>query len=124
MDGMDSDAAGLAPIQPALLEDALRAFGESRMLPAEAYTGEAVLRWESRKMFAGSLPSIGRTADVRAAGTQSARTVGDLGVVLTATGRGAVRAFANTCRHRAHELLGDGECNDRRALVCPYHGWS
>jgi Rieske 2Fe-2S family protein len=31
---------------------------------------------------------------------------------------------ANTCRHRAHELLAAGEANDPRALVCSHHGWS
>jgi Rieske 2Fe-2S family protein len=35
-----------------------------------------------------------------------------------------VRALANTCRHRAHELLPAGVSGDHRALVCPYHGWS
>jgi Rieske 2Fe-2S family protein len=51
-----------------------------------------------------------------------------VGVLLTFAGPtgsdGEVRAFANTCRHRAHELLADGAASDRRAVVCPYHGWS
>jgi glycine betaine catabolism A len=38
---------------------------------------------------------------------------------------GTVRAFANTCRHRGHELLpcGAGPVN-ARAIVCPYHSWA
>jgi Rieske 2Fe-2S family protein len=35
-----------------------------------------------------------------------------------------VTAFANTCRHRGHELLGSGETSSRRSVVCPYHAWS
>ena len=36
---------------------------------------------------------------------------------------GAVRAFANVCRHRGSRLLdGTGGCAKR--LTCPYHGWT
>ena len=34
------------------------------------------------------------------------------------------RAFANTCRHRGHELLACGATAKRRNIVCPYHSWS
>ena len=35
---------------------------------------------------------------------------------------GALRAFYNVCKHRAHELLaGSGTT---RAIVCPYHAWT
>ncbi len=37
---------------------------------------------------------------------------------------GTVRAFANTCRHRGHELLGIGEETTRRTVLCPYHAWT
>jgi len=37
---------------------------------------------------------------------------------------GVLRMFANTCRHRGHELLGEGETSPRRRIVCPYHAWS
>lgn len=43
--------------------------------------------------------------------------------VLLARGRdGAVRAFANTCRHRGCRLVPPGEGN-ARAFKCGYHGW-
>src|SRR5882757_3156034 len=114
----------LAPIAAESLEAVLRPFGESRMPPAEVYQSEALLAWERRHVFAGSWTCLGRTAELRGTGTQCGRTIGDIGVVVTFAGDGTVRAFANTCRHRAHELLAEGESNDRRALVCPYHGWS
>lgn len=91
------------------------------MLPAVAYISEAVLAWERCHMFAGSWVCLGRTSALP--GNQSAIEIGDVGVVVTIEG-GRPRAFANLCRHRAHELLVAGESGDRPSLVCPYHGWS
>jgi Rieske 2Fe-2S family protein len=34
------------PLDPAALDDALRPFGSSTMLPAEAYTSPDVFAWE------------------------------------------------------------------------------
>jgi Rieske 2Fe-2S family protein len=118
-----STLAAPAPLPAEALDAALLPFGESTMLPGEAYASEAVLSWERRHFFAGSWPCLGRTAELCGASTQRALVIGDIGVVLTFAGE-AVRAFANTCRHRAHELLPAGASNDRPALVCPYHGWS
>lgn len=104
------------------LDSALRPFGESTMLPSPAYTSEEVLAWERRHLFAGAWTCLGRTDELRAGLTHRALTVGDIGVLLTFDPQ--VRAFANACRHRAHELLPIGGDSDRRAVVCPYHGWS
>jgi Rieske 2Fe-2S family protein len=104
------------------LDSALRPFGESTMLPAAAYTSEAVLAWERRHFFAGSWMCLGRTDELRDQATHRALTVGDIGVLLTFDPQ--VRAFANVCRHRGHELLPIGGGSERRAVVCPYHGWS
>ena len=32
--------------------------------------------------------------------------------------------FANTCRHRGHELLAVGDTSPRQSVVCPYHAWT
>ncbi len=104
-----------------------------RMLPAEAYTAEAVLDWERRHLFAGSWTCLGRTGDLLGdpAGdvadgrpvTQRTVQVGDISALLVRDGE-TVRMFANTCRHRGHELLGAGESSSRRRIICPYHAWS
>lgn len=36
---------------------------------------------------------------------------------------GAVRAFANVCRHRGSRLV-DGEAGCAKKLICPYHAWA
>ena len=113
------------PLADELLEPAMLPFGESTMLPAEAYTSPDVLAWERRHFFAASWVCLGRVEAVFPEGrTQVATTVGDVGVLLSVGGAGEVAAFANTCRHRGHELLPDGGTSVKRAVVCPYHAWS
>jgi Rieske 2Fe-2S family protein len=140
--------AGAAPVLDEALLDpagtdpdglgrALEPFGRSRMLPAAAYTSAEVLAWERRHLFAGTWTCVGREVDLRAGTdgnlvTKRAVMVGDVSVLLTwETADGSapeVRAFANTCRHRGHELMpadgSQGPLGDRPGIICPYHAWS
>jgi Rieske 2Fe-2S family protein len=94
------------------------------MLPALAYTSAEVLAWEQRFVFAGTWACLGRLEELLPHGTtQRAVPVGDVAALLTRDGSG-VRLFANTCRHRGHELLAEGASSGHRAIVCPYHAWS
>jgi Rieske 2Fe-2S family protein len=90
------------------------------MLPAEAYTSPDVLAWELRHLYAGSWTCLGRRDELA---TQQAVRVGDVGALLVLDGD-RVRMFANTCRHRGHELLAEGETSERRSVQCPYHAWT
>jgi glycine betaine catabolism A len=107
------------------------AHGPDRMLPAAAYTAPEVLDWERRHLYAGTWTCLGRVDEVLPAHTsgtakpvtQRAVAVGDVPTVLVRDGE-QVRMFANTCRHRGHELLADGDTSQRRSITCPYHAWS
>jgi Rieske 2Fe-2S family protein len=112
------------PFDPADLEPALRPFGRSRMLPRAAYTSQRVFAFEQERFFAGSWTCVGREGDLEATGAQRAVRVGGAGVLLVRGTDGRARAFANTCRHRGHELLGVGEQTARRTVLCPYHAWT
>ncbi len=123
-------AAASAPLDARLLDcealaPALRSFGESTMLPAAAYTSPDVLAWERRHLFAGTWTCIGRDVDLTEGGLrQRAVVVGDVPVLVLWTDDEPPRAFANTCRHRGHELLAAGGSSANRSVVCPYHAWS
>lgn len=104
-----------------------------RMLPAAAYTSAEVLSWERRNLFAGSWTCLGRADEVLTmAGdkpmTQRALMVGDVQVLLVRdpnlTEGTGLRLFANTCRHRGHELLANDESSTRATILCPYHAWT
>lgn len=107
----------------AAVADALAPFGHSRMLPREAYVDPAVFEWEQRVIFSG-WTCVGHAGDLAVPGSQRAAGSGANGILLVRGDDGAVRAFANTCRHRGHELLGCGVETKRRNIVCPYHAWA
>lgn len=112
-----------APVPADGLAAALAPFGSSRMLPREAYVDPAVFEWEQRNIFSG-WHCVGHAADLDGVGAQRAVGSGANGILLVRGDDGAVRAFANVCRHRGHELLACGASIKRRGVVCPYHAWS
>ena len=57
-------------------------------------------------------------------GDQRAETVGEGSVLLVRDNEGVLRAFANTCRHRGHELLPCGAATQQKVIICPYHSWT
>jgi glycine betaine catabolism A len=113
---------GPAPVPADGLAAALAPFGQSRMLPREAYVDPAVFEWEQHNIFSG-WTCVGHASDLGAVGTQKAVGTGPNAILLV-RGDDAVRAFANTCRHRGHELLACNATAKGRSIVCPYHSWS
>jgi glycine betaine catabolism A len=113
-----------APVDQAALATALRPFGESRMLPPAAYTSAEVFDWERRNFFGGGWTCVTYGSRLPAIGDQLAVDTGSGGALLVRGEDGAVRAFANTCRHRGHELLPCGSSATGKAIVCPYHSWA
>jgi Rieske 2Fe-2S family protein len=91
------------------------------MLPPAAYTDPAVFEWERRHIFGGGWTCAARGAQLPAPGDQLAVPGG---VLLVRGDDGTARAFANTCRHRGHELLPCGATAQAGAIVCPYHSWT
>jgi Rieske 2Fe-2S family protein len=113
-----------APLDPDALAAARAPFGQSRMLPAAAYTSDEVLAWEEEHLFARSWVCAGRADDLAAPGTQRALRVGRDGVLVVRRGDRDWAAFANVCRHRGHELLPCGAGARRDVIRCPYHAWT
>ena len=113
-----------APLDPRELEATLRPFGESRMLPRAAYVDEAVFAWEQANFFEGGWLCVGRSEQVAEPGDQRAESLGKAGVLLVRGQDGVLRAFANVCSHRGHELLPCGESSRHGRIICPYHSWS
>jgi Rieske 2Fe-2S family protein len=125
MVSQDSDVRReAAPLDRAELGEALRPFGESRMLPRAAYVDPAVFAWEQRNFFGGGWVCVARSEQLPQPGDQRAEATGTGGVLLVRGEDGALFAFANTCRHRGHELLPCGASSQAKMIICPYHAWT
>ena len=112
-----------APVPADDLAAALAPFGESRMLPREAYVDPAVFAWEQRHIFS-AWTCVAHASDLPEVGSQRAVPTGAGSILLSRDESGTVRAFANTCRHRGHELLQCGQSAKRHSIICPYHSWT
>jgi glycine betaine catabolism A len=121
---MVSQSPPPAPIGRAGLAGSVRPFGQSRMLPPAAYVDRGVFEWEQRHFFGGGWVCAGRSEQLPGAGDQRAEPTGAGSVLLARGGEGELRAFANTCRHRGHELLPCGESTRQKVIICPYHSWT
>ena len=91
-------------------------------LPGRDYHAPEVFAAERDAVFARSWMCVGRSEELAGEGAYLAIDVADEPAVLIRGRDGAVRAFANTCRHRGTQLL-DG-AGTVRAVTCPYHAWT
>src|SRR6185312_2695647 len=113
-----------APLDPAAVQESLRPFGTSRMLPRAAYVDPAVFAWERQHFFGDGWMCVGRSAQAPSPGDMRAEPVGEGSVLLARGEDGTLRAFANACRHRGHELLPCGSATQQKVIICPYHSWT
>ena len=120
---MVSNGMDPVPLPAEAIAAATAPFGRSVMLPPQAYTSAEVFAWEQRNLLSG-WQCVGRSAAVGAPGDQRAERAGGSTVLLVRGQDGVLRGFANTCRHRGHELLPCGATASKRSVVCPYHAWS
>ncbi len=67
---------------------------------------------------------MARSDQLAEPGDQRAEAAGTGSVLLVRGEEGELRAFANTCRHRGHELLPCGEGAQHKMIICPYHAWT
>jgi choline monooxygenase len=94
----------------------------SLSLRSEAYVEPAWLAAETRGVFARTWQWICHVEKLRSPGSYVAATVAGMPIAVVRDRAGALRAFYNVCKHRAHELLsGSGKT---RYIVCPYHAWT
>ncbi|TQS31282.1 Rieske 2Fe-2S domain-containing protein [Microbispora sp. KK1-11] len=91
-------------------------------LRAEAYTDPRWLGVDVRAIFARTWQWVCHVEKLSSPGSYVSATVAGMPIAIVRDRDGALRAFYNVCKHRAHELLtGSGTT---RNIVCPYHAWT
>lgn len=95
---------------------------EAATLPPACYADAAVFIAERDAIFRTSWIGIGRADRWKQPGDYTAQVIAGVPTIILRDKTGALRAFANSCRHRGALLLeGDGNC---RGIKCPFHGWA
>ena len=92
-------------------------------LPAHWYTDPAIFALEKARILQRFWQYVGYVEQVARPGDFFTSTLGDVPIVVLRDDEGAVRAFANVCRHRGSELVLD-RCGSRKTIQCHYHGWT
>lgn len=90
--------------------------------PVASYRCPERLDAEVQRVLRRTATPFCPSAALPRAGSFVARPAAGVPLVAVRGDDGRVRAFRNACRHRGTELASGAGC--RRALVCPYHGWT
>ena len=108
--------------QPVTYDRVRQAISDAETLPPACHHDEAFYGWEVKRLFHGSWHCVGRIDQLPDPGDYRTLDLAGAPVVLLRGDDGALRAFANVCRHRAMPLL-DGEGNCER-IRCPFRSWT
>jgi choline monooxygenase len=103
-------------------EDIALTRGETR-IPTGRYTSQAFAAREADRLWKQVWQMACRLEDIANPGDYVEYTVGDQSFLVVRGDDGAIRAFANACRHRGNTLrTGAGHCSSQ--IRCRYHGWA
>ncbi|MBP8306589.1 MAG: Rieske 2Fe-2S domain-containing protein [Burkholderiaceae bacterium] len=89
----------------------------------DAYRDPAVHELEVRHLFEGGWVFVGLASQTPAPHDFRMVPIGRQPLLVMRDGRGRLGAFYNTCRHKGAQVCVQSGGN-RKAHVCPYHGWA
>ncbi|MEG3087717.1 aromatic ring-hydroxylating oxygenase subunit alpha [Sphingomonas sp. PB4P5] len=92
-------------------------------LPGWLYTDAEYHDVEVARVLRPSWQIVCHVSDIPAPGDYHTLDYIGESVIAVRGDDGAVRAFANVCRHRAMRLV-EGPAGCAKKLVCPYHAWA
>ena len=110
--------ASIAPsVTPSVDESA-------RTLPAWTYADAAFFRLEADEIHLRNWQLACHTSEIPAPGDYTTFDLLGRRAFVIRDRKGAIRAFHNVCRHRAHAVVGGQRGTCKGVITCPYHGWS
>jgi phenylpropionate dioxygenase-like ring-hydroxylating dioxygenase large terminal subunit len=110
------------PAVAELVATASEPFERARNMPPGVYTSPDFLERELQDVFAREWVSVGRASALSKPGDYVTYELAGQPILVIRDTDGRLRALSNVCLHRMSTLL-EGSGN-RRAIACPYHGWT
>lgn len=86
------------------------------------YIDPEMQKLELDRVFGRSWLFLGHVSQIPKAGDYVTTTMGEDPVVVVRQKDGSVKAFLNSCRHRAMKLC-RADAGTARSFTCSYHGW-
>jgi Rieske 2Fe-2S family protein len=105
------------------IEALIAAHEPGRALDQRFYTDPAIYELELEKIISRNWFLAGHVSELAAPGDFKVLGIARESVIVVRGSDGAVRAFANVCRHRGSLVCLEKSGNTRK-FVCPYHGWT
>ncbi|HVQ07256.1 MAG TPA: aromatic ring-hydroxylating dioxygenase subunit alpha [Allosphingosinicella sp.] len=96
---------------------------EDLSLPGWVYHDPEYFRVEMARLIRPAWQIVCHANDIAKAGEWRTLEILNESILVIRGDDGAVRAFANVCRHRGSRLV-DGEAGCAKRLTCPYHAWT
>ena len=96
---------------------------EARGIGNEAYTDNAFLALERRRLLSPTWTCIGIGSDLPGPGDVKPVGLVGLPLLMVRAENGELRVFHNVCSHRGVRLVEESG-QVKRVIVCPYHSWS
>ena len=94
----------------------------SHSINKACYIDPRFLEMEKSAIFHRSWQFVCHEEKLRESGSYVTADIQGQSIFVTRSEDGALRAFYNVCKHRAHELLsGEGRT---KLITCPYHAWT
>lgn len=93
-------------------------------IPRSRYVSHERFLAERERVFAVTPQIVAHASDFAEAGACMTVTVAGVDLLVLRGSDGELRAFRNACRHRSTRLVQAPEPCRKKAIVCPYHGWT
>ena len=93
-------------------------------LPGWTYQSDSLFQLEAEELFRKHCQFVCHINELNKIGSyKTIEIVNERGFVIKGENN-EIRAFHNLCRHRGSRVIADKEGVCKRAIVCPFHGWS
>jgi phenylpropionate dioxygenase-like ring-hydroxylating dioxygenase large terminal subunit len=109
-------------VRPITDSSATRRSQQGASIPFDWYYDPEIFDLELDRVFGHGWQYAGTTDRLPEPGSFFTSWIARTPIVVTRDHEGAVRAFANVCPHRGHQVAEGAGC--RRTLQCRYHGWT
>ena len=94
---------------------------QAHSIAPDCYTSPEIGQAEVARIFRRNWIGVGRSDMLDGPGAYQTLDIAGQNIILLRDQSGLLRAYANTCRHRAARLVdGAGHC---KGLRCPFHSW-